>query len=105
MLHRYNFSTTLTPYPLLCFTPLVAVLRIHFKAFEDDMTSVDDLLNRPNLEDVDYIPIKWKDKMLDSLILPMSWPVFIRIFRRCLLVDGCLFHLASSPCELAPGPI
>ena len=46
------------PYPLLRFTCLIAVLEIHFKAFEDDITSVDDLLNRPNLKDVDYIPVK-----------------------------------------------
>jgi hypothetical protein len=91
IINRYSFSTTLLHYPLLCLTRLIAVLGIHFKAFEDDVTSVDDLLNRPILENFDYIPIKWKESMLDKLILPMSWPVFIRIFRRCLLVDGCPF--------------
>lgn len=68
------------------------MLGIHFKAFEDDVTSVDNLRNRPILEDIDYILVKWKESMLDKLILPMSWSVFIRIFRRYLLIDECPFQ-------------
>ena len=66
---------------------------------------MDDLLNRPNLEDIDYIPVQWKGSMLDSLILPMSWPVFIRIFRYCLLWMDALSYLAFVLCELARAPI
>lgn len=68
------------------------MLGIHFKAFDDDIISVDDLLKRLIFEDVDYIPIKWKESMFNKLILPMSLFVFMRIFRRCLLVDGCPFR-------------
>ena len=89
--HRFKFSTTLLPYPLFCLTHLVAARGIQAGAFEADYKSVDDLLHRPILEDVDYVPLKWKKGILDKPIFPMSYSLFIRILRRVILVAGFPF--------------
>jgi hypothetical protein len=49
--HRFTFTITLLPYPLFCLTQLIAMLGIYTKAFEAEDKSVDDMLNRPDLED------------------------------------------------------
>ena len=61
---------------------------IHADAYAAGFTSPDELLNRPILEDVDYVPFEWKESMLDKEIFPMSYATFARIFRRVLLVAG-----------------
>ncbi|KAG9023096.1 hypothetical protein FRB95_013563, partial [Tulasnella sp. JGI-2019a] len=90
---KFKFSTTLLPYPLFCLTHLVAVCGIQAGAFEADYKSVDDLLHQPILEDVDYVPLKWKESMLEKPIFPMSYTVFARILRCVLLVAGFPFLL------------
>lgn len=55
---KFQFSTTLLHYPLFCLKHLVGVIVIHSKAFKAGYQSVDELLHRPNLEDVDYVPLE-----------------------------------------------
>ncbi|KAJ2898906.1 hypothetical protein MKZ38_003590 [Zalerion maritima] len=88
---KFKFSTTLLPYPLFCLTHLVAVRGIQAGVFEADYKSVDDLLHRPILEDVDYVPLEWNGSMLDKQIFPTSYAVFTRILRHVLLVAGFPF--------------
>ncbi|KAI1313157.1 hypothetical protein F5Y03DRAFT_406465 [Xylaria venustula] len=85
---KFHFTTTLFFYPLLCLTHLVGVIGIHFNAFKAGYRSVDELLHRPNLEHVDYVPLEWRDEVLDDDIFPMSYTTFSRIFQHVLLVAG-----------------
>lgn len=85
---KFQFTTTLLPYPLLCLTHLVCVIGIHFNAFKAGYRSVDEILRRPNLEDVDYIHLEWREDFLDKEIFPMSYTSFWRNLRRVLLVAG-----------------
>ncbi|KAI0909051.1 hypothetical protein F4823DRAFT_563275 [Ustulina deusta] len=82
----FQFSATLLPYPLFYLTHIVAVCGIHSGAFKAGYKSVEELLHRPNLEDVDYVPLEWNDNMADEDIFPMSYTTFSRILHQVLLV-------------------
>ena len=85
---KFQFTTTLLPYQLFCITHLVGVIGIHFNAFKAGYQSVDELLHKPNLEHVDYVPLEWHDDMLDQEVFPMSYTSFSRTLSRVLLVAG-----------------
>ncbi|KAH9947511.1 hypothetical protein B0H21DRAFT_691785, partial [Amylocystis lapponica] len=85
---KFQFTTTLLPYPLFCLTHLVGVIGIHFNAFKAGYRSIDELLRKPNLENIDYIHLKWRKDMLDKKIFNMSYTSFWRTLRRVLLVAG-----------------
>ncbi|KAK0629189.1 hypothetical protein B0T17DRAFT_615001 [Bombardia bombarda] len=85
---KFQFTTTLLPYQLFCVTHLVGVIGVHFNAFKAGYRSVDELLHRPNLEHVDYVPLEWRDEVLDDDIFPMSYTTFSRILHHVLLVAG-----------------
>jgi hypothetical protein len=85
---KFQFTTTLLPYPLLCLTHLVCVIGIHHNAFKAGFTSVDDIFNRPHLENVNYVHLEWRQDFLDKEIFPMSYTSFWRSLRRVLLVAG-----------------
>ncbi|KAH0561978.1 hypothetical protein GP486_003316 [Trichoglossum hirsutum] len=85
---KFQFSTTLLPYPLFCLTHIDGVIGIHCKAFGAGYQSVHGLLYRANLENVDYVALEWHDEMLDDEIFPMSYTSFRRTLRFVLLVAG-----------------
>lgn len=69
-------SSSSPPYPLFCLTNVVAVIGLDCKAFKADHQSVQELLHRPSLEDVNYVPLEWRDELLNEEILPMSYSTF-----------------------------
>ncbi len=88
---------------------------IHSGAFKAGYKSVEELLHRPNLEDVDYVPLEWNDNMADEDIFPMSYTTFSRILHQVLLVArfslltrvyafrvgaGIEFDVKCSACEV-----
>lgn len=85
---KFQFTTTLLHYPLFCLTHLVSVIGIHPKAFKAGYQSVDEVLHKPNLEDVNCVPLEWRDDILDKEIFPMSYTTFGRTLRHILLVAG-----------------
>ncbi|KAI0337092.1 hypothetical protein BDW22DRAFT_1384197 [Trametopsis cervina] len=85
---KFQFTTTLLPYPLLCLTHLVCVVGVHFNAFKAGYTSIDDIFQRPNLEHVNYVHLEWRGDFLDQEIFPMSYSSFTRTLHHVLLVAG-----------------
>src|SRR5207244_4303823 len=74
--------------PILCLTVLFAARAIADGAFEDEISTFHDLLHRPNLENVDYVPLKWKEDVLDRPIFPLSQNSLNDLWHRTLLVAG-----------------
>lgn len=60
------FPQSLLPYPLLCITRLIIALRIHLKPLRTTTRQPINLFNRHNIQDVDYVPLKRKESMLDK---------------------------------------
>ena len=74
--------------PILCLTGLFAARAIEDNAFKDEIATFHDLLHRPILEDVDYVPFKWKDDVLDRPIFPLGQTSLYNLLHRTLLVAG-----------------
>ena len=85
---KFQFTTTLLPYSLFCLTHLVLVVGIHFNAFKAGYKSIDEILHRPNLENVDYIHLEWREDFLNKPIFPMLYSSFCRALQCVLLVAG-----------------
>ena len=54
------------------------MLRIYTKAFEAEFKSVDDMLNLPDLEDADYVPLRWKESVLDQKVFRTRYADYVR---------------------------
>jgi hypothetical protein len=55
------------PAPGICLASFVTALAIK-DAFDPNIDSIETLLQRPNLEGTDYLPLKWKKEIKDDVI-------------------------------------
>ncbi|KAI9658227.1 MAG: hypothetical protein M1821_002359 [Bathelium mastoideum] len=83
-----KFTVFFVPVPSICLASLVTALAIKADAFEPSVDSVHTLLARPNLEGVDYLPLKWKDEMLDARILPLDYRTYQNLWHRACIAAG-----------------
>ncbi|KAF8887659.1 hypothetical protein CPB84DRAFT_1849826 [Gymnopilus junonius] len=79
---------TLLPYLLFCLTHLVLVVGIHSNTFKAGYKSIDEILHCPNLENIDYIHLEWREDFLNKPIFPMSYSSFLRNLQCVLLIAG-----------------
>jgi hypothetical protein len=91
--YRITFTVFFVPVPSICLGSFVTSLAIGADAFEPSVDSVETLLQRPNLEGTDYLPLKWKKEVEDTPIFPLDYATFRRIW-----LQACLaFGLRNSP--------
>ncbi|KAL8329142.1 hypothetical protein RB597_004736 [Gaeumannomyces tritici] len=83
-----SFAVAPIPYSLCCLSTLLFAAAINNEAFETPFTSFEELLQRPDLENVDYIPLPWKPGMERCQILPVTYHVGWPIWNRTLEVAG-----------------
>ncbi|KAK3342329.1 hypothetical protein B0H65DRAFT_540038 [Neurospora tetraspora] len=83
-----TFSATMVPCQIVCLVTFVAIQALHDDAFETEFSSFDELLQRPNLEDVDCIELRWKDGMQEKPIFPLKYHKFLELWNRRWLVAG-----------------
>ncbi|MCJ1426159.1 hypothetical protein MMC29_004061 [Sticta canariensis] len=83
-----SFSITFVEFNLICLASIIASCAIYDDAFEAGFESVEALLSRPDLEDVDFLLSKWKSEMLDRPIFKLSKHTFYNIWHRNALVSG-----------------
>lgn len=83
-----SFSMTLVPYSPVCLASLIAARAIKDDAFDPGFESVEALLSRPELEHVDFLPLKWKENKLDCPIFNLSSRTFYTLWHRTCLVSG-----------------
>lgn len=83
-----SFSITFVPFNLICLASIITSCAIYDDAFEAGFESVHALLSRPHLEDVDFLPLKWKPEMLDRPIFKLSSATFYKLWHRNCLVAG-----------------
>ncbi|KAL8307040.1 hypothetical protein RB593_005776 [Gaeumannomyces tritici] len=83
-----EFAVTTIPCQICCLATLIAVQAIHDDAFDTAFSSLDDLLQRPNREGVDYVQLNWKPGMADRKIFPLPYHTYSTLWYRTLLVAG-----------------
>ncbi|KAI1385771.1 uncharacterized protein F4822DRAFT_432624 [Hypoxylon trugodes] len=67
---------------------LLVARAIADRAFDEDFQSLDDILHRPNMGNLDSLPLSWTPGILDKPILPICYQTYWRMWRRTLQVSG-----------------
>ncbi|KAK7408680.1 hypothetical protein QQX98_009148 [Neonectria punicea] len=83
-----SFSVTIVPQPLLCLGSLLVTRAIKDKAFQVPFESLEDLLRQPHLDGVDYVPLAWREDVLDEMIIPLKYHLFWELWNRTFFVSG-----------------
>lgn len=85
---RISFSITLVPNRAFCLASLIITQAINDQAFIAGYNTVEEVFDKPNLETVDFIPLRWKPGMEDEEIFKISDSQLTDLFQRTLLVMG-----------------
>ncbi|KAI1382568.1 uncharacterized protein F4822DRAFT_441804 [Hypoxylon trugodes] len=80
------FSITVIPCKPICLASLLAARAITDRAFDANFHSLDDMLNRPELGDLDSLPLNWALGVEDKQILPICYPTYWDMWNRTLQV-------------------
>jgi hypothetical protein len=72
----------------LCLLRLILSRALQDDAFVAGFKDYDQFMTQPDLGDVDYMQLKWKDDMLDRHIFPLSYQQFNDIWRRVGMMAG-----------------
>jgi hypothetical protein len=86
--NRISFSTTLIPFPPICLGSLLISRALYRDAFDPSFESVETLVDRPNLQHTNSLPLKWKDDMLDQYIIELPRKRFYELWERTVLASG-----------------
>lgn len=83
-----SFSITFIPYSPVCLASIIAACAIKDNAFKVRFESVEALLSRPALENVNFLQLEWKEEMLGESIFGLSNSKFYELWHRTWLVAG-----------------
>jgi hypothetical protein len=98
-----SFTISFVPFRPLCLLSLFLCQTIQDNAFEAGFTSPEQLRN-PVLAVspyVDYVPLTWKETVLDKPIIPISYDTFLRVWKLTLHASG--FREILRPYSLRVG--
>jgi hypothetical protein len=95
---RQKFNTRLSPWivftvmatadPLFDLPDLIACLGIASNAFEAEYASAEHLYTQPLREKASYVPLRWKQSMLDECIVNIDYTTLRKVWERTCLVSG-----------------
>ncbi|KAL8410445.1 hypothetical protein RB596_000215 [Gaeumannomyces avenae] len=85
---KVSFSVVPIPCQICCLATLIAAQAIHDNAFKTPFRSFEELLQRPNMEGVDYVQLDWREEMEDRQIFPVSYDIAWPLWHRTLEVAG-----------------
>ncbi|KAJ5014209.1 hypothetical protein K4K57_001822 [Colletotrichum sp. SAR 10_99] len=92
-----SFTVISVPCEKVCILRALVSRALFDNAFDPEFDSFESLLGRPNLEDVDYAKLHWKEEILDKPIIPIQYGCFWKIWQRVLFVMGCRERLRPTP--------
>ncbi|KAK0627109.1 hypothetical protein B0T14DRAFT_127641 [Immersiella caudata] len=82
------FTVLANPNPLFDLPDRIAALGIKMNAFSAGFTSPEDLYTWPLREKARYVPLKWKESMLDKCIIDISDVSLYNVWNRTCVVSG-----------------
>lgn len=74
--HKVGFRVVTMNHRLICLARFIVAKAVADKAFENEYTSIEDVLRRFTLEDVNYVRLKWKSDVNDSPIFSLNYKRF-----------------------------
>ena len=91
-LRRITFTVFFIPAPCICLASYVTALAVKADAFDPSVDSVETLLQRPNLEATNWLPLKWKKGFEDEDILKINDATFRKLWHQAWLALGARDH-------------
>lgn len=82
---------------------ILAAIAISHDAFDPSFRSIKELLSRPDLEHIDYLPLKWKDEVLDRPIIDLSYFLYWTLWNR--IIHVCCLRIGLRPYALSLGGV
>ncbi|KAI8674512.1 C2H2-type domain-containing protein [Fusarium keratoplasticum] len=85
-----TFGITRVPVKSICLLSHIVAMAIYNGAFATKFTSCEEVLYPKNLleDHIDYVPLKWKDDIVDQPVFPLDYKLYWRIWHRVLEVAG-----------------
>ncbi|RYO80969.1 hypothetical protein DL762_007375 [Monosporascus cannonballus] len=87
-----RFDITLVPNCSFCLASMVLTRAIQDRAFEPSFNNIDEIFDRPNLESVNFVQLRWKRDILNQRIFPITYKTLNELWHRTLLVSGFRTH-------------
>lgn len=104
---RVSFSITLVPCRLTCLTTFIVSRALADNAFDPPFKSIAEILERPHLEDVDYLPLKWKEEFLDpdkeKKIIPIQYSQYNKLWHLTITAAGFREDMRPSSMRVGAG--
>lgn len=85
---RISFSITLVPNSAICVANLILIRVIDENVFEGEYKSIEEILERSNLETVDCVSLPWKESAKEKVAFPMDSTLFYRLWTLVFLALG-----------------
>ncbi|KAM7210221.1 hypothetical protein V8F06_014393 [Rhypophila decipiens] len=83
-----SFYVRFVPCQTICLLTFILARALHDDAFETSFASFAEILQRPNLEDVDHISLKWKPEFQNKKIFPLTYHHYWELWTRTWFVAG-----------------
>ncbi|KAJ4160329.1 hypothetical protein NW754_003454 [Fusarium falciforme] len=89
-LTRLTFGITRVPIKSICLLSHIVAMAIYNGAFITKFASCEEVLYPQSLleDHIDYVPLKWKDDIVDQPVFPLDYKLYWRIWQRVLEVAG-----------------
>lgn len=78
----------MVPCEMLCLVQQIVSQAISDDAFDTPFSSLDEILNRPNLEHTDVLDLHWKTDKLNDNIFPVTYDKYWKVWNRLWYVAG-----------------
>ncbi|KAI1440743.1 hypothetical protein F5Y02DRAFT_339604 [Annulohypoxylon stygium] len=88
VLSSISFSITLVPNRAFCLASFVLAQVINDQASEVGYNTASDIFEKPDLEEVDFVPLRWKPEMENQEIFPLSDSLIAELWHHTHLVMG-----------------
>ncbi|CAF3458072.1 unnamed protein product [Fusarium graminearum] len=98
-------SITLVPFKPVCLLSHIVAMAFFRNAFSTDFTTPEQILY-PELEpdcSVSYIPLKWKNEMLDNHVFDLNYKSYWALWHRVLMVGGLRTKLKPYSVRVGAG--
>ncbi|KAF6805461.1 hypothetical protein CPLU01_15986 [Colletotrichum plurivorum] len=101
--HKLQFQVTTVPCRVVCLTRKIIARALSDDAFEAGFASYDELLQRPILENVGYVPLKWKAEFADRVMFPIKYSTFWSLWRQVQTALGMREHIRVHSIRVGAG--
>ncbi|KAF4881055.1 hypothetical protein CGCFRS4_v015943 [Colletotrichum fructicola] len=101
--NRVRFKVTIVPCKNVCLTRKIIGQALTDDAFEAGYRSYDELVMSPDLEDVDYIPLKWRSDFSGKVMFPIKYSTFLAVWKATQRVLGMREFLKPYAARVGAG--